>query len=431
MATIEAVGAREILDSRGNPTVEVEVALDDGTIARAAVPSGASTGAFEAVERRDGDKGRYLGKGVENAVDAVLDEIGPKLLGFEASEQRLVDAEMLALDGTANKGKIGANAILGVSLAVARAAAESAGLPLFRYVGGPNAHVLPVPMMNILNGGSHADSNVDIQEFMIAPIGADSFREALRWGAEVYHELKAVLKEKGLATGLGDEGGFAPNLGSNREALDLILEAITRAGYEPGTQIALALDVAASEFHNEDGTYQFEGASKTAEQMVDYYADLVDSYPLVSLEDPLDEDDWDGWKTLTDRLGDRVQVVGDDLFVTNPERLQRGIDSRTANALLVKVNQIGSLTETMDAVELAHRNGYRCMMSHRSGETEDTTIADLAVATNCGQIKTGAPARSERVAKYNQLLRIEEELDEAAVYAGAAAFPRFSPTARG
>ena len=428
MATIEAVGAREILDSRGNPTVEVEVALDDGTIARAAVPSGASTGAFEAVERRDGDDQRYGGKGVEKAVDAVLDEIGPKLLGFEASEQRLVDAEMLALDGSDNKGKLGANAILGVSLAVARAAAESAGLPLFRYVGGPNAHILPVPMMNILNGGSHADSNVDIQEFMIAPIGAESFREALRWGTEVYHALKGVLKEKGLATGLGDEGGFAPNLGSNREALDLILEAITRAGYEPGTQIALALDVAASEFHG-DGAYTFEGAAKTAEQMVDYYADLVDSYPLVSIEDPLDEDDWDGWKTMTHRLGDRVQLVGDDLFVTNPERLQRGIDARTANALLVKVNQIGSLTETMDAVELAHRSGYRCMMSHRSGETEDTTIADLAVATNCGQIKTGAPARSERVAKYNQLLRIEEELDEAAVYAGAAAFPRFSAQA--
>ena len=428
MATIEAVGAREILDSRGNPTVEVEVALDDGTIARAAVPSGASTGAFEAVERRDGDDQRYGGKGVEKAVDAVLDEIGPKLMGFEASEQRLVDAEMLALDGSDNKGKLGANAILGVSLAVARAAAESAGLPLFRYVGGPNAHILPVPMMNILNGGSHADSNVDIQEFMIAPIGAESFREALRWGTEVYHALKGVLKEKGLATGLGDEGGFAPNLGSNREALDLILEAITRAGYEPGTQIALALDVAASEFHG-DGAYTFEGAAKTAEQMVDYYADLVDSYPLVSIEDPLDEDDWDGWKTMTDRLGDRVQLVGDDLFVTNPERLQRGIDARTANALLVKVNQIGSLTETMDAVELAHRSGYRCMMSHRSGETEDTTIADLAVATNCGQIKTGAPARSERVAKYNQLLRIEEELDEAAVYAGAAAFPRFSAQA--
>ena len=430
MATIEAVGAREILDSRGNPTIEVEVALDDGTLARAAVPSGASTGAFEAVERRDGDDSRYGGKGVEKAVDAVLDEIGPKLLGFEASEQRLVDAEMLALDGSDNKGKLGANAILGVSLAVARAAAESSGLPLFRYLGGPNAHVLPVPMMNILNGGSHADSNVDIQEFMIAPIGAESFREALRWGAEVYHALKSVLKERGLATGLGDEGGFAPNLGSNREALDLILEAIGKAGYEPGTQIALALDVAASEFF-EDGSYAFEGATRTAEQMVDYYAELVDAYPLVSIEDPLNEDDWDGWKTLTDRLGDRVQIVGDDLFVTNPERLQRGIDSRTANALLVKVNQIGSLTETMDAVELAHRSGYRCMMSHRSGETEDTTIADLAVATNCGQIKTGAPARSERVAKYNQLLRIEEELDEAGSYAGADAFPRFAPAARG
>jgi enolase 1/2/3 len=430
VATIEAVGAREILDSRGNPTIEVEVALDDGTLARAAVPSGASTGAFEAVERRDGDDSRYGGKGVEKAVDAVLDEIGPKLLGFEASEQRLVDAEMLALDGSANKGKLGANAILGVSLAVARAAAESSGLPLFRYLGGPNAHVLPVPMMNILNGGSHADSNVDIQEFMIAPIGAESFREALRWGAEVYHALKSVLKERGLATGLGDEGGFAPNLGSNREALDLILEAIGKAGYEPGTQIALALDVAASEFFA-DGSYAFEGATRTAEQMVDYYAELVDAYPLVSIEDPLNEDDWDGWKTLTDRLGDRVQIVGDDLFVTNPERLQRGIDSRTANALLVKVNQIGSLTETMDAVELAHRNGYRCMMSHRSGETEDTTIADLAVATNCGQIKTGAPARSERVAKYNQLLRIEEELDDAAVYAGAGAFPRFTRRQQG
>ncbi|KRE58786.1 phosphopyruvate hydratase [Phycicoccus sp. Soil748] len=429
MATIDAVGAREILDSRGNPTVEVEVALDDGTIARAAVPSGASTGAFEAVERRDGDKKRYLGKGVEQAVDAVLDEINPKLVGYEASEQRIIDGVMLDLDGSDNKGKLGANAILGVSLAVARAAAESSGLPLFRYVGGPNAHVLPVPMMNILNGGSHADSNVDIQEFMIAPIGAGSFKEALRWGAEVYHSLKGVLKEKGLATGLGDEGGFAPNLESNRAALDLILEAVEKAGYEVGTQIALALDVAASEFHNEDGTYQFEGVAKTSAEMVDYYADLVDSYPLVSIEDPLDEEDWDGWKAMTDRLGERVQIVGDDLFVTNPVRLQRGIDSRTANALLVKVNQIGSLTETLDAVDLAHRNGYRCMMSHRSGETEDVTIADLAVATNCGQIKTGAPARSERVAKYNQLLRIEEELDDAARYAGAGAFPRFTPKA--
>jgi len=425
MATIEAVGAREILDSRGNPTVEVEVALDDGTIARAAVPSGASTGAFEAVERRDGDKKRYLGKGVEQAVDAVIDELGPKLLGFEASDQRLIDGEMLAIDGSANKGKIGANAILGVSLAVARAAADSADLPLFRYVGGPNAHVLPVPMMNILNGGSHADSNVDIQEFMIAPIGAGSFREALRWGAEVYHELKSVLKKKGLATGLGDEGGFAPNLESNRAALDLILEAIKGAGYEPGKDIALALDVAASEFHDE-GSYSFEGGKKSAAEMIDYYADLVDSYPLVSIEDPLNEDDWEGWHAITERLGDKVQLVGDDLFVTNPERLARGIAENTANALLVKVNQIGSLTETMDAVEMAHRAGYKCMMSHRSGETEDTTIADLAVATNCGQIKTGAPARSERVAKYNQLLRIEEELDDAAVYAGAGAFPRFS-----
>ncbi|SDP37536.1 enolase [Pedococcus dokdonensis] len=427
MASIEAVGAREILDSRGNPTVEVEVALDDGTIARAAVPSGASTGAFEAVERRDGDKHRYLGKGVEQAVDAVLDEINPRLVGYEASEQRLVDGVMLGLDGTDNKGKLGANAILGVSLAVAKAAAESAGLPLFRYLGGPNAHVLPVPMMNILNGGSHADSNVDVQEFMIAPIGAATFREALRWGAEVYHALKGVLKERGLATGLGDEGGFAPNLESNRAALDLILEAIDKAGYQAGTQIALALDVAASEFHNDDdGTYQFEGVRKTSAEMVDYYADLVDSYPLVSIEDPLNEEDWDGWKAMTDRLGDRVQLVGDDLFVTNPVRLQRGIETGTANALLVKVNQIGSLTETLDAVDLAHRSGYRCMMSHRSGETEDVTIADLAVATNCGQIKTGAPARSERVAKYNQLLRIEEELDDAAVYAGAAAFPRFA-----
>ena len=424
MASIEAVGAREILDSRGNPTVEVEVALDDGTIARAAVPSGASTGAFEAVERRDGDKNRYGGKGVEQAVDAVLDEIGPRLLGFEASEQRLVDAEMLAMDGTANKGTLGANAILGVSLAVARAAADSAGLPLFRYVGGPNAHVLPVPMMNILNGGSHADSNVDIQEFMIAPIGAGSFREALRWGTEVYHALKAVLKERGLSTGLGDEGGFAPNLESNRAALDIISEAVAKAGYTLGTDIALALDVAASEFC-EDGVYTFEGQQRSAAEMTAYYAELVEAYPLVSIEDPLDEDDWEGWATITAVLGDKVQIVGDDLFVTNPERLQRGIDNATANALLVKVNQIGSLTETLDAVDLAQRNGYRAMMSHRSGETEDTTIADLAVATNCGQIKTGAPARSERVAKYNQLLRIEEELDEAARYAGAGAFPRF------
>jgi enolase len=425
VASIEEIGAREILDSRGNPTVEVEIRLDDGTFARAAVPSGASTGAFEASERRDGDKGRYLGKGVEQAVDAVIEEINPRLVGFDASEQRLIDAEMMALDGSANKENLGANAILGVSLAVAHAAAESAGLPLFRYVGGPNAHVLPVPMMNILNGGSHADSNVDIQEFMIAPIGAPTFREAVRWGAEVYHALKKVLSERGLATGLGDEGGFAPNLESNRAALDLILEAIKAAGYEPGRDIALALDVAASEFF-EDGSYAFEGASKSADEMVAYYAELVDAYPLVSIEDPLNEDDWDGWKSMTDLLGTKVQLVGDDLFVTNPERLGRGISSNTANALLVKVNQIGSLTETLDAVDMAHRAGYRCMMSHRSGETEDVTIADLAVATNCGQIKTGAPARSERVAKYNQLLRIEEELDDAAVYAGAGAFPRYT-----
>ncbi len=425
MASIEAVGAREILDSRGNPTVEVEVALDDGTIARAAVPSGASTGAFEAYEKRDGDKSRYLGKGVEKAVDAVIEEIQPKIVGFDASDQRLVDAEMMAVDGSKNKENLGANAILGVSLALAKAAADSAGLPLFRYVGGPNAHILPVPMMNILNGGAHADSNVDIQEFMIAPIGAPSFREALRWGAEVYHNLKKVLHDRGLSTGLGDEGGFAPNLESNRAALDLIVEAIEKTGLTPGKDVALALDVAATEFYK-DGSYEFEGAKKSSDEMADYYAELVAAYPLVSIEDPMSEDDWAGWKTMTDKLGDKVQLVGDDLFVTNPERLQRGIDTRTANALLVKVNQIGSLTETLDAVELAHRNGYRCMMSHRSGETEDTTIADLAVATNCGQIKTGAPARSDRVAKYNQLLRIEEELDDAAVYAGAGAFPRFA-----
>jgi enolase len=424
VASIDAIGAREILDSRGNPTVEVEVALEDGTIARASVPSGASTGAFEASERRDGDTKRYGGKGVQEAVDAVIEEIQPALIGFEASEQRLIDAEMLALDGTPNKSALGANAILGVSLAVARAAAESADLPLFRYIGGPNAHVLPVPMFNILNGGSHADSNVDIQEFMIAPIGAPSFREALRWGAEVYHALKSVLKERGLSTGLGDEGGFAPNLESNRAALDLILVAIEQAGYRPGADVALALDVAASEFCT-DGVYTFEGQQRTAAEMTAYYSDLVATYPLVSIEDPLDEDDWEGWATLTAELGATVQIVGDDLFVTNPERLSRGIAERSANSMLVKVNQIGSLTETLDAVDMAHRAGFSCMMSHRSGETEDTTIADLAVATNCGQIKTGAPARSERVAKYNQLMRIEEELDDAATYAGAGAFPRF------
>jgi enolase len=424
MATIEAVGAREILDSRGNPTVEVEVALDDGTITRAAVPSGASTGAFEAVERRDADPGRYLGKGVEGAVVAVIDQLGPELLGFDATDQRLVDQAMIDLDATDNKGSIGANAILGVSLAVAKAAAESAGLPLFRYLGGPSAHVLPVPMLNILNGGAHADSGVDIQEFMIAPIGAPTFKEALRWGAEVYHALKSVLKSQGLSTGLGDEGGFAPSVPSNREALDLIAVAVEKAGYTLGSDIALALDVAATEFYS-DGTYGFEGSRRSAQEMIDYYTSLVDAFPLVSIEDPLAEDDWDGWVSMTSALGNRVQLVGDDLFVTNPVRLRKGIDAGAANALLVKVNQIGSLSETLDAVSLAHRSGYRCMMSHRSGETEDTTIADLAVATDCGQIKTGAPARSERVAKYNQLLRIEEELDDAAVYAGASAFPRF------
>ncbi|WP_341240776.1 phosphopyruvate hydratase [uncultured Nocardioides sp.] len=424
MASIEAVGAREILDSRGNPTVEVEVVLDDGTFARAAVPSGASTGAFEAVELRDGGD-RYAGKGVQQAVDGVIRVLGPAVEGLDADDQRLVDQAMLAADGTPNKAEVGANAILGVSLAVARAAADSAGLPLYRYVGGPNAHVLPVPMMNILNGGSHADSNVDIQEFMIAPVGAPSFREALRSGAEVYHALKAVLKERGLATGLGDEGGFAPDLDSNRAALDLIAEAVERSGQRLGTDIVLALDVAATEFCT-DGVYSFEGQSKSAAEMTAYYAELCEAYPIVSIEDPLDEDDWEGWKTLTDQLGDKVQIVGDDLFVTNVERLQRGIDGGQANALLVKVNQIGSLTETLDSVDLAHRNGYRCMMSHRSGETEDVTIADLAVATNCGQIKTGAPARSERVAKYNQLLRIEDELADAARYAGVSAFPRYS-----
>jgi enolase len=424
--SIEAVGAREILDSRGNPTVEVEVALDDGTMSRAAVPSGASTGAYEAVELRDGDASRYGGKGVQRAVEAVLETIGPELIGIEATEQRIVDQELLDLDGTPDKSRLGANATLGVSLAVARAAAESAGLPLFRYIGGPNAHLLPVPMLNILNGGAHADTNVDVQEFMVAPIGAATFSEALRWGAEVYHALKSVLKARGLTTSVGDEGGFAPDLPNNREALDLILEAISSAGLTPGRDVALALDVAATEFFK-DGSYTFEGASKTADQMTDYYADLVSSYPIVSIEDPLSEGDWDGWARLTAVLGSRVQIVGDDLFVTNPQRLADGIGRGCANALLVKVNQIGTLTETLDAVQLAHRNGYRCMMSHRSGETEDTTIADLAVATDCGQIKTGAPARSERVAKYNQLLRIEEEHDEAARYAGARAFPRFTP----
>ena len=424
MAVITAVHARQILDSRGNPTVEVEVLLEDGAFARAAVPSGASTGEWEAVERRDGDKSVYLGKGVLGAVKSVIEEISEEIIGIDAADQRTVDATMIALDGTNNKGKLGANAILGVSLAVAKAAAESADLPLYKYLGGPNAHVLPVPMMNILNGGSHADSNVDIQEFMIAPIGFENYSDALRAGVEVYHSLKSVLHDRGLSTGLGDEGGFAPNLESNAAALDLIIEAIEKAGYKPGEQVALALDVASSEFYN-DGAYDFEGQKKSAEEMSAYYADLVAKYPLVSIEDPLDENDWAGYKTLTEQIGDKVQIVGDDLFVTNPERLKKGINEGAANALLVKVNQIGSLTETLDAMELAQRNEYRCMVSHRSGETEDVTIADLAVATNAGQIKTGAPARSERVAKYNQLLRIEEELGDAAVYAGKSAFPRF------
>jgi len=424
VALIDAVHAREILDSRGNPTVEVEVILEDGTTSRAGVPSGASTGAFEAVELRDGGK-RYLGKGVEKAVHFVNDELAPAVIGYDAQDQRMVDAEMLEIDGTKNKGRVGANAILGVSLAVARAAADSADLSLFRYIGGPTAHTLPVPMMNILNGGAHADTNVDIQEFMVAPIGAESFKESLRWGAEIYHSLKSVLKKRGLATSIGDEGGFAPNLESNRAALDLILEAVTGAGFKPGKEIALAMDVAATEFH-EKGKYKFEGSDRTSDQMIAYYAELVASYPIVSIEDPLDEDDWEGWAKMTAELGQKIQIVGDDLFVTNPERLAKGISLNTANALLVKVNQIGTLTETIDAVSMAHRSGYRSMMSHRSGETEDTTIADLAVALECGQIKTGAPARSERVAKYNQLLRIEEELADTAFYAGRAAFPRFN-----
>ena len=424
MALIEAVGAREILDSRGNPTVEVEVLLDDGVAARADVPSGASTGAFEAYELRDGDKARYGGKGVLKAVAAVIDEIGPAIEGFEASDQRLVDAAIIALDGTENKKRLGANAILGVSLAVAKAAADSADLPLFRYVGGPNAHTLPVPLLNIINGGSHADNDIDVQEFMIVPLGAESFSEALRWGVETYHSLKSLLKAKGLSTGLGDEGGFAPNLSSNREALDLIAEAIGQAGFTLGTDIALATDVAASEFYK-DGSYHFEGKQLSAGDLTAYFADLAANYPLVSIEDPLQEDDWEGYQHFTAELGDKLQIVGDDLFVTNPVRLKKGLELGAGNSILVKVNQIGTLTETLDAVAMAQRAGYTAILSHRSGETEDTTIADLAVATDSGQIKTGAPARSERVAKYNQLLRIEEELAEAAVYAGRGAFPRF------
>ena len=435
MPIIEQVGAREILDSRGNPTVEVELALTDGTLARAAVPSGASTGEHEAVELRDGGS-RYGGKGVEKAVNAVLDEIAPAVIGISADEQRLVDQALLDLDGTPDKSRLGANAILGVSLAVAKAAAESADLPLFRYLGGPNAHILPVPMLNILNGGAHADTGVDVQEFMIAPIGAPSFSEALRWGAEVYHALKSVLKKQGLSTGLGDEGGFAPDVAGTKAALDLILSAIESAGYKPGSDVALALDVAATEFFSagaagpatsgRDTGYAFENQTRNAAQMTEFYAGLLDTYPLVSIEDPLSEDDWDGWVALTKAIGDRVQLVGDDLFVTNPERLEEGIEKGAANALLVKVNQIGTLTETLDAVALAHNSGYRTMMSHRSGETEDTTIADLVVAVGSGQIKSGAPARGERVAKYNQLLRIEDELGDAARYAGDLAFPRFS-----
>jgi enolase 1/2/3 len=422
---IEQVGAREILDSRGNPTVEVELALVDGTFARAAVPSGASTGEHEAVELRDG-AARYGGKGVDKAVYAVLDEIAPAVIGMSADDQRLVDQALLDLDGTPDKSRLGANAILGVSLAVAKAAAESAALPLFRYLGGPNAHILPVPMLNILNGGAHADTGVDVQEFMVAPIGAPSFKEALRWGAEVYHSLKSVLKKQGLSTGLGDEGGFAPDVAGTKAALDLILSAIEAAGYQPGADVALALDVAATEFFSTETGYSFEKETRDSNQMSDFYAGLLDTYPLVSIEDPLSEDDWDGWVALTRAIGDRVQLVGDDLFVTNPERLEEGIERGAGNALLVKVNQIGTLTETLDAVALAHNSGYRTMMSHRSGETEDTTIADLVVAVGSGQIKSGAPARSERVAKYNQLLRIEETLGDAARYAGDLAFPRFS-----
>ncbi|SDR82351.1 phosphopyruvate hydratase [Corynebacterium timonense] len=424
MADIIHVFAREIMDSRGNPTVEAEVFLDDGSHGRAGVPSGASTGQHEAHELRDDDE-RYNGKGVLKAVNNVNEEIADALVGIEADDQRLVDLALIELDGTDNKSRLGANAILGVSMAVAHAAAEAADLPLYRYIGGPNAHVLPVPMMNILNGGVHADSGVDVQEFMIAPLGAETFAEALRMGAEVYHALKSVIKAKGLSTGLGDEGGFAPSVASTADALDLIVEAVEKAGYSLGSDIALALDVASSEFYD-NGTYSFEGGLHTSEEMIQVYADLVEKYPIVSIEDPLDEDDWDGYVALTEKLGDKVQIVGDDFFVTNPQRLAQGIEKGAANALLVKVNQIGTLSETFDAVDLAHRNGYRTMMSHRSGETEDTTIADLAVALGCGQIKTGAPARSERVAKYNQLLRIEQQLGDAAVYAGRSAFPRFN-----
>jgi enolase len=422
LAAIDALHARQVLDSRGNPTVEAEVVLDDGTVSRAIAPSGASTGRFEAVELRDGG-GEFGGRGVTKAVAAIIDEIQPELLGYDADDQRLIDQAMTDLDRTPDKSRLGANAIVAVSMAVARAAADSAALPLFRYLGGPNAHLLPVPMMNVLNGGAHADNNVDIQEFMIAPVGAATYAEALRWGAETYHALKSVLKQHGLSTGVGDEGGFAPDLEHNRAALDLLMEAIGKAGFAPGRDIALAIDAAATEF-SADGGYRIDGGTRTAEEMTALYAGWLDAYPIVSLEDPLAEEDWAGWQELTAALGDRVQIVGDDLFVTNPERIRRGTDTGAANALLVKLNQIGTVTETLDAVALAHRNRYACMISHRSGETEDTTVADLAVATNCGQLKSGAPARTDRVAKYNQLLRIEEMLDDAAVYAGAGAFPR-------
>lgn len=426
MSKIDVVGAREILDSRGNPTIEVEVLLEDDSFGRAAVPSGASTGAFEAHESRDGDKGRYQGKGVLNAVNAVLDEVNDAIEGIDAADQRAVDEALIKLDGTPNKERIGANAILGVSLATARAAAESAELQLYEYLGDNKGVTLPVPLMNIINGGAHADTGVDIQEFMIVPLGAETYGEALRWGVEVYHTLKSLLHAKGLSTGLGDEGGFAPELPTNAAALDLISEAIAKAGYTLGKDIALALDVAATEFYDEaSGTYKFEGKQLSTDDMIAYYEGLVAKYPLVSIEDPLAEDDWAGWTKITADLGEKVQLVGDDLYVTNPARLQKGIDEKAGNAILVKVNQIGTLTETRDAVELAQSKGMKAIISHRSGETEDTFIADLAVATNAGQIKTGAPARSERVAKYNQLLRIEEELMDAAVYAGRNAFPRF------
>ena len=425
MSVIELVYAREVLDSRGNPTVEVEVALESGAVGRAIVPSGASTGAFEAVELRDGDKGRYIGKGVEKAVANVNEIIAPELEGRDAFDQPAIDALMIELDGTHNKGKLGANAILGVSMAVARAAAEELGLPLFQYIGGVNAKQLPVPMMNILNGGEHADNSVDVQEFMILPVGAKSFREGLRMGAEVFHSLKKVLSERGLACGVGDEGGFAPNLGSNREALELIVEAIEKAGYKPGDDVRLGLDVAATEMYDKETKLydlKHEGKKLTAEQMVDLYEEWVNNFPIVTIEDGLDEEDWDGWKVLTDRLGKKVQLVGDDLFVTNTERLERGIEAGVANSILIKVNQIGTITETLDAIEMAKRAGYTAVISHRSGETEDTTIADLAVAVNAGQIKTGAPSRTDRVAKYNQLLRIEEMVGEQARYCGMKSF---------